>query len=77
MTDQQILDAIRASNLTAEQLQLVLSYAAKLVQREVTRAKIAGARAAQSTATQQAEQAIQTLEAEFAAIDAELAAAAA
>lgn len=77
MTDQQILDAIRSSGLTAEQLQLVLSYAAKLVQREVTRAKIAGARTAQSAATQQAEAAIQALEAEFVAIDVELAAAAA
>jgi hypothetical protein len=74
MTTEQLLAAINAAGLTPEELTLVLSFAAALVQREKIRASMAKERAAQSTAVQQSEAAIQALQAQFDAIEAQLAA---
>jgi hypothetical protein len=74
MTIDQLLAAINAAGLKPEELTLVLSFAAALVQREKLRASMAKERAAQSVAVQQSEAAIQALQAQFDAIEAQLAA---
>jgi phage regulator Rha-like protein len=74
MTTEQLLAAINASGLTAEQLTFVLQFAAALVKREQLRAAMAKERAAQSTAVQASEAAIQALQAQFDQVEAQLAA---
>lgn len=74
MTQEQLLAAINAAGLTAEDLTLVLSFSAALVQREKTRAAMAKERAVQAAAHQESESKIQALQAAFDAIDAQLAA---
>lgn len=74
MTQEQLLAAINAAGLTAEDLTLVLSFSAALVQREKTRAAMAKERAVQAAAHQESEGKIQALQAAFDAIDAQLAA---
>lgn len=73
MTQEQLLAAINASGLTAEELTLVLSFAAALVQREKLRAAMAKERASQASATQQSEARIQALQQQFDAVEAQLA----
>lgn len=73
MTQEQLLEAVNASGLTAEDLTLVLSASASLVYREKTRAAIAKERAAQAAAHQESEAKVQALQAAFDAIEAQLA----
>ena len=73
MTQEQLLDAINAAGLTAEELTLVLSFAAALVQREKLRAAMAKERQAQAAAHQESEAKVQALQSAFDAIEAQLA----
>lgn len=74
MTPEQLAAIFTASGFTPEQLGGMLSRLAMLDQRENLRASMAKERAAQSTAVQQSEAAIQALQAQFDAIEAQLAA---
>lgn len=69
MTQEELLQAINASGLTAEQLAVVLRFAGALVQRETLRAAMLKERTAQAS-----EAKLQELQAAFDAIDAQLAA---
>lgn len=73
MTADELLAAINASGLTADELTLVLSFAAALVQREKLRAAMAKERQAQAAAHQESETKVQALQAAFDAIEAQLA----
>jgi hypothetical protein len=74
MTQEQLLAAINASGLTADELTLVLSFAAALVSREKIRAAMAKERSAQSLAHNESEAKVQALQAQFDAIETQLAA---
>lgn len=74
MTQDELLKSINDAGLTAPQLTLVLSFAAALVTREQLRAAMAKERNSQSAAVQASEAAIQQLQAQFDAIEAQLAA---
>ena len=74
MTQEELLHAINASGLTPDELSLVLSFAAALVQREKLKAAMAKERAAQATAHQQSEAALQALQQQIDSIEAALAA---
>ena len=74
MTQEQLLAAINASGLTPDQLALVLRFAAALVQREQLRAAMAKERTAQQAGVQESESRLQALEAQFDAVEAQLAA---
>lgn len=73
MTIEQLLAAINAAKLTPDELTLVLSFAAALVQREKLRAAMLRERTEQATAVQASEAKLQALQAAFDAIDAQLA----
>ncbi len=73
MTQEQLLEAINAAGLTAEELTLVLSFAAALVQREKLRAAMAKERQAQAESVQASEAKLQALQAQFDAVNAALA----
>jgi len=72
MTDQEILDAIRASGITAEELATVLSFGVMTVRREQLASAIRAERTAQATAMQASEARAQALQAELDAINAQL-----
>lgn len=74
MTQEQLLAAINASGLTPDQLALVLRFAAALVQREQLRASMAKERTAQQAGVQESEARLQVLQAQFDAVEAQLAA---
>jgi hypothetical protein len=74
MTPEQLAQIFTASGFTPEQLGGMLSRFAMLDKRENLRASMAKERAAQSVAVQQSEAAIQALQAQFDAIEAQLAA---
>lgn len=74
MTQDELLASINASGLTAEQLATVLKFAAALVQRETLRAAMLKERTAQAVAQNESEAKLQALQAQFDAIDAQLAA---
>ena len=74
MTQEQLLAAINASGLTPEQLATVLKFAAALVERETLRAAMLKERNSQTAAIQESEAKLQALQAQFDAIDAQLAA---
>ena len=74
MTQEELLAAINASALTPEQLATVLKFASALVQRETLRAAMLKERTNQAAAHQESEARLQALQAQFDAIDAQLAA---
>ena len=74
MTQEQLLEAIIKSGLTAEELTLVLSFAAALVQREKLKSAMAKVRTAQNVAHQESEATLQALQGQIDAIEAQLAA---
>ena len=74
MNEEQLLSAINASGLKPEELTLVLSFAAALVNREKLRAAMAKEKAAQLAGVQESESRLQALQAQFDAIEAQLAA---
>ena len=74
MTVEEVVSAINASGLKPEELTLVLSFAAALVNREKLRAAMARTREEQASANQQYETAIQGLQEQFNAIEKALAA---
>lgn len=74
MTQEELLQAINASGLTAAELTLVLSFAAALVQREKLRGAMDKERAAQGEAVQASEAKLQSLQAQFDAVNAQIAA---
>ena len=73
MTQEELLKAINDSGLDAAGLTVVLRFAGALVAREKTRAAMAGERQSQAAAIQASEAKLQSLQAEFDAIDAQLA----
>lgn len=73
MTQEELLAAINASGLTPEQLATVLKFASALVQREALRAAMLKERTSQSAAVQASEAKLQELQAQFDAIDQQLA----
>ena len=73
MTQEELLQAINASGLTPEQLATVLKFASALVQREALRAAMLKERTSQSAAVQASEAKLQELQAQFDAIDQQLA----
>ena len=73
MTQEELLQAINASGLTPEQLATVLKFASALVQREALRAAMLKERTSQSAAVQASETKLQELQAQFDAIDQQLA----
>ena len=74
MTQEELLAAINAAGLTANQLAMVLQYAAALVEREALKSAMAKVRTEQTAASLKAEQELQALQAQIDAIDAALAA---
>ena len=74
MTQEELLQAINAAGLTANQLAMVLQYAAALVEREALKSAMAKVRTEQTAASLKAEQELQALQAQIDAIDAALAA---
>lgn len=74
MTQDELLAAINAAGLTANQLAMVLQYAAALVEREALKSAMAKVRTEQTAASLKAEQELQALQAQIDAIDAALAA---
>ena len=72
MTDAEILNAIRASGITAEELATVLSFGVMTVRREQLASAIRAERTAQTTAMQASEARAQALQAELDAINAQL-----
>ena len=74
MTQEQLLEAIINSGLTAEELTLVLSFAAALVQREKLKSAMANVRQKQNVAHQESEATLQALQGQIDAIEAQLAA---
>lgn len=72
MTDAEILNAIRASGITAEELATVLSFGVMTVRREQLASAIRAERTAQATALQASEARAQALQAELDAINAQL-----
>lgn len=74
MTQEELLQAINDSGLDAAELTLVLSFAAALVQREMLRGAMDAERAAQVVAVQASEAKLQALQAQFDAVDAQIAA---
>ena len=73
MTQEELLQAINASGLTPEQLATVLKFASALVQREALRAAMLKERTSQAAAVQASETKLQELQAQFDAIDQQLA----
>ena len=73
MTQEELLQAINASGLTPEQLATVLKFASALVQREALRAAMLKERTSQAAAVQASEAKLQELQAQFDAIDQQLA----
>ncbi len=73
MTQEELLKSINDSGLTASQLTLVLSFASALVAREQLRAAMAKERGNQNSIVQQSEAKIQALQAQFDAVEAQLA----
>ncbi|MGL4558477.1 MAG: hypothetical protein ACRCV5_13320, partial [Afipia sp.] len=71
---EELLKAINDAGLTAEGLTTVLKFAGALVQRETLRAAMLKERMAQASAVQASETKLQELQAQFDAIDAQLAA---
>lgn len=74
MTQDELLQAINASGLSAADLTLVLSFAAALVKREQLKSGMAKVRQAQNEAHQSAEAQLQALQQQIDAIEAQLAA---
>lgn len=74
MTQEELLSAINASGLTPEELGMVLKYAGALVKRESLKSAMSKVRTAQADAHQQSEAALQSLQQQIDAIDAQLAA---
>lgn len=74
MTNEQLLAAVNKAIPVEEELTLVLSFAAALVNREKLRAAMARTREEQSATNQQYEAAIQGLQEQFNAIEKALAA---
>ena len=74
MTADELLAAINASGLTPTQLATVLKFASALVERETLRAAMLRERNEQAAAHQASEARLQALQAQFDAIDAQLAA---
>lgn len=74
MTQDELLQAINDSGLTAADLTLVLRFAAALVKREQLKSGMAKVRTAQAEAHQEAEAMLQSLQAQIDAIEAQLAA---
>jgi hypothetical protein len=72
MTDQEILNAIRASNITAPELATVLSFGVLTVRREQLASAIRAERNSQAAAVQASESKAQALQAELDAINAQL-----
>ena len=72
MTDAEILNAIRASGITADELATVLSFGVMTVRREQLASAIRAERNAQATAMQASELRAQALQAELDAINAML-----
>ena len=72
MTDAEILNAIRASGITAEELATVLSFGVMTVRREQLASAIRAERTAQTTAMQASEARAQALQAELDDINAML-----
>lgn len=74
LTAQDVADAANAAHLTKTDLVQVLSFAAGLVTREKLRAMIMRKRAEQTAGVQASEAEIQVLQAQFDAVEAQLAA---
>jgi hypothetical protein len=72
MTDAEILNAIRASGITAEELATVLSFGVMTVRREQLASAIRAERTAQAAALQASEARAQALQAQLDAINAQL-----
>ncbi len=72
MTDKEILDAIRASNITAAELATVLSFGVLTVRREQLASAIRAERNGQAAAVQASEAKAQALQAELDAINKQL-----
>lgn len=72
MTDAEILNAIRTSGITAEELATVLSFGVMTVRREQLASAIRAERTAQTIAMQASEARAQALQAELDAINAQL-----
>ena len=74
MTQDELLQAINDAGLTAAELTLVLSFAAALVKRDMLRGAMDAERAAQVVAHNESEAKIQALQAQFDAVNAQIAA---
>lgn len=74
MTAEDIVKAINDTGMTTDELTLVLRFAAALVTREKLRAAMAKERIAQAACVQESESRLQALEAQFDAVEAQLAA---
>ena len=74
MTQDELLASINASGLTAAELATVLKFAGALVTRESLRAAMDKERMAQTVAHNESEAKIQALQAQFDAVNAQIAA---